>query len=161
MHGFKAHGPRALFGGTLRLARDHAPRVDHVQGRVTVLGDRPAPQARLGSAGPVAEGAHEVVADARLCLDGTWQRIEIDALGCNIIPDRSGTLNVTFLLTDQDAAKEPLPLLAHRFAGDAVRYRTPTFSLEAPVRLRGRGRHNGTTSHRYFVRMGDTGSPKF
>lgn len=90
-----------------------------------------------------------------LRLDGTWQRLEIDALRGNIIPDWGGALSVTFLLTDPDAATEPLPLLAQRFAGDAVRYRAPTFSLEASVRLKGCERRTRTTSNRSLRRSAE------
>jgi hypothetical protein len=91
-----------------------------------------------------------------LRLEGGWQQLEIDSVRCLIMPDWSGTASVTFLLTDADAAMEPLPLLAQRFAADALRYRTPTFSLEAAVRLKGCERRANTASYRALMHMGET-----
>jgi hypothetical protein len=46
-----------------------------------------------------------------------------------------GTITAHLLLTDQDAPREPLPLLAQRFAAARLRHRTPTFACEASVKL--------------------------
>lgn len=90
-----------------------------------------------------------------LRLEGAWQRLEIDKLLYQTIPGWSGASSVTVLLTDPDAATEPLSLLARRFAGDALSYRTATLSLEAQVRLKGCERHDDTACHRYLVRHED------
>lgn len=86
-----------------------------------------------------------------LRLDGEWQRFEVDELTLRAIPSFSASLTAVILLTDLDAAREPLPLLAQRFAGDALRYRTSTLGIEASVRLKGCGRRTTTASHRSLV----------